>query len=137
MKIVLDEGATIPTQGSIGSAGYDLYASENTVVEARGRRKVRTGIHLQIPRGQAGIISHRSGMNGNYGIQAYGLIDSDYTGELLVTLFCHERYRDYKIQKGDRIAQITFVDVNNCSFEEVQELTDTNRGGNGHGSTGA
>jgi dUTP pyrophosphatase len=137
MKIVMDEGATLPTQGSIGSAGYDLYAMEPTVIEARGWNKVKTGVHMMIPRGQVGILSHRSGLNGSQGLQAYGVIDSDYRGEIVVTLFNQAPYRDYKIQKGDRIAQIVFMDVNNCTFEVVDDLNNTDRGEGGHGSTGA
>lgn len=136
MKIKLDEGATMPSTATDGSAGYDLYASEHTVIEARGRDRVKTGVHLAIPRGQVGILSHRSGLNGNYGLHAYGVIDSDFRGEIQVTLFNTERYRDYKVKKGDRIAQIVFIDINKCTFEETDDLGDTKRGDGGHGSTG-
>jgi dUTP pyrophosphatase len=132
---LLDENATQPTQGTPGSAGFDLYATSNHTVYHGALVRIPTGIALQIPEGYAGFIWPRSGMAIRYGFDTHaGLIDSDYTGEISVAGMNHGD-RPIEIKKGDRIAQIVFSPVM-ALMQLVNELDDTERGSGSFGSTG-
>jgi len=136
MKIIVKPGAKRPRHATKGSCGYDLASTKTLIIRPGCHAKVPTGIHMEVPRGEAGTISHRSGMNTKQGIQAYGRIDSDYIGEIYVTLYNNDPEHFIRIEDGDWIAQIVFVSVNHHTFEEVEELRRTERGDNGYGSTG-
>jgi len=136
MKIIVKPGAKRPRQATKGSCAYDLASTKTLQIPAGCHAKVPTGIHMEVPRSEAGTISHRSGMNSKQGIQAYGRIDSDYIGEIFVTLFNSDPSKPCYIEDGDWIAQIAFVTVNHHTFEEVKKLRTTERGEDGHGSTG-
>lgn len=134
MRIKLEEGATIPTKGTEGSAAYDIYSNEGCVVCPHSTRTICTGISLEIPRGYCGILTHRSGMNIK-GASVYGLIDSDFRQEVKVIMH-NNTDRFIEIDRGMRIAQLRFTEAVTTSFEVVDELTKTDRDG-GFGSTGA
>lgn len=139
MRIKLQEGAYKPERSTSGSVGYDLRSIEDVLLYPDTYTVVHTGVHVEIPTNIAGIISHRSGLNSNQGIQAYGTADPDYRGELKVTLFNNnptESGRVYQIKKGDKIAQIVFTKVWCPTLEVVDSLNETKRGECGHGSTG-
>lgn len=135
MRIKLQEGATMPKQSTKNAAGYDLYAMRDDTIYAGCFKKVPIGVHMEIPIGIVGTISHRSGMNSKQGIQAYGRVDADYRGEVSITLFNGDG-RALEIKKGDRIAQVVFVKIWSPSLEEAEELSETKRSSGGHGSTG-
>lgn len=138
MKIkLLDEKAVEPSYAKPGDAGADLYSIEDCIIHARGQRLVRTGIALEIPKGYFGLVRPRSGLATKHGIgiNTSGVIDSGYRGELSVTLINHTD-ENYRIQVHDRIAQIVFIPVFNPEFEIVSELSETERGDGGYGSTG-
>ena len=135
MRIKLQEGAEIPKQSTKNAAGYDICALRAGTIYAGCHKKIPTGVHMEIPIGIVGTISHRSGMNSKHGLQAYGRVDADYRGEISVTLM-NTGDRPYRYEKGDRIAQVVFVQIWSPVLEEVKELSVTKRGGGGHGSTG-
>jgi len=130
------KGEYIPQIAKEGDAGADLRASEDTVVPANGRCLVPTGISMAIPRGFVGLIWPRSGLAVKHGIDSgAGVIDSGYRGEIRVLLFNHSD-ADFKVTKGDRIAQILIQKVETPQFVQVEALEQTERGAGGFGSTG-
>ena len=136
----LKDNAIIPTYGSDGAAGADLYAClEQDVTIAPGETAfIPTGLSMMIPVGTAGLIYARSGMACKRGLapaNKVGVIDSDYRGEFIVVLHNHGT-QSQTVSHGERIAQLVITPVFTPGFEEVDELTDTERGTGGFGSTG-
>ncbi len=130
-----------PKYATPGSAGLDLSAciSEDIVVKPGEIVMVKTGIAIQIPhRGIGGFVFPRSGLSSKYGISlvnCVGVIDSDYTGELVCPVINHGN-GEYVIKCGDRIAQIVFLPVLKVNMQEADHLEATERGPGGFGSTG-
>ena len=141
MKIkLLSNLATVPTRGSEYAAGYDLYAAvpETTIIPANSVEKIPTDIAMEIPKGFAGLIMARSGLATKEGLRpanCVGLIDSDYRGEILVSLYNQSDFTQV-IEPKERIAQLVITPIIQAEFNEVDFLNDTNRGNNGFGSTG-
>ena len=132
----LNQNATLPTRGSGGAVGYDLYSTEELVVPPTHRALVGTGIAIVLPVGVYGRVAPRSGLAVKHGIQVgAGVIDPDYTGEIKVVLFNHGD-KDFEVKKGDRIAQLILERCETPEVEEVGEVKDTERGSKGFGSTG-
>lgn len=129
--------AVIPQFKTKGSAGADLYASEECYIRSGTTELVKTGISLAIPEGYCGLVQGRSGLSlkGNYHVKT-GTIDSDYRGEIGVIVSNADHSEDLIIAKGDRIAQILFIAVSQVDFIECDNLDDTERGSGGFGSTG-
>jgi dUTP pyrophosphatase len=135
----LDDRATIPTRAYAGDAGLDLYALEAAVLEPGERASIRTGIAVEIPEGLAGLVLPRSGLALRHGIalvNAPGLIDSGYRGEVRVLLLNTDRHDSCKLHAGDRIAQLVLVAHASPPVVEVQELSASDRGQGGFGSSG-
>ena len=129
-------GGSIPQYAHDGDAGADLTASEKTIIPARDRLLVATGIRLEIPQGHVGLIWPRSGLAVKKGIDCgAGVIDSHYRGEIKVLLFNHSD-NEFEIEPGDRIAQILIQKVERVQFNPVKELSETARSEGGFGSTG-
>jgi dUTP pyrophosphatase len=139
MKVkLLDSNAVVPTFANPGDAGADLYSVESVIINGRTQKLVRTGIALEIPLGYMGLIRPRSGLATKLGIgmNSSGVVDSGYRGEISVTLINHSD-KTHNISPGQRIAQIVFVPVvAGFGFEVVDELSETERGQGGYGSTG-
>jgi dUTP pyrophosphatase len=136
----LDARAKLPTRAHPGDAGLDLHALEGTVLWPGDRAQVRTGIAVEIPDGQAGLVLPRSGLAARHGIalvNAPGLIDAGYRGELQVLLLNTDRHEAFELKEGDRIAQLVLVEVSTPVLIEVEELTGSQRGAGGFGSTGS
>lgn len=132
------ENATLPTRGSVLSAGYDIYASEEAVIPAQGQGLVGTDISVAVPIGTYGRVAPRSGLAVKNGISTgAGVIDADYRGEVKVVLFNHAQ-KDFTIQKGDRIAQLVLEKIVMADIKQItaEELDITARGEGGFGSTG-
>ena len=129
--------AIVPTRGSDGAVGYDLYSSEDAVVPCQaGRALVGTGISISLPDGVYGRVAPRSGLAVKHCINVgAGVIDPDYTGEIKVVLFNHG-FKDFEIKKGDRIAQLVLERCETPPIEEISIVEDTERGSGGFGSTG-
>jgi dUTP pyrophosphatase len=136
----LDERARLPTRAHDGDAGLDLYALEPAVLAPGERASVPTGIAVEIPPGHAGLVLPRSGLAARHGISvvnAPGLIDSGYRGEVRVLLLNTDRARPFELGAGDRIAQLVLVRVALATPTEVDALGDSDRGAGGFGSSGS
>jgi dUTP pyrophosphatase len=136
----LDPRARVPTRAHAGDAGLDLYALEASVLAPGGRASVRTGLAIELPEGHAGLVLPRSGLAARHGIalvNAPGLIDSGYRGELLVLLLNTDRDKPFEIAAGDRIAQLVVIELEEVEVLEVDQLSGSARGAGGFGSTGA
>ena len=135
----LDLDLPLPQFAHAGDAGVDLYAREDTVLAPNGGRALMpTGIAIAIPLGYAGFVLPRSGLalhNGISVVNAPGLIDSHYRGELKVILINHGS-EPFVIARGDRVAQLVLAPVLRAAWREVDELDETERGSGGFGSTG-
>ena len=136
----LTDTAKTPTRGSEYAAGYDLYADvkENVQIKSHETVKIGTGLAMEIPDGYFGAIFARSGLAAKEGLRpanCVGVCDSDYRGEYIVAI--HNDSEETKtITAGERIAQLVVMPYLPVTFDEVTELTDTNRGEGGFGSTG-
>jgi dUTP pyrophosphatase len=132
--------ALLPKKGSDGASGYDLYAcvEEGTVtLERSGQpQRVMTGLAIEVPPGFEAQVRPRSGLSAQGVGVTFGTIDSDYRGELMVTLYLFGSQPSFTISHGDRIAQLVVTPVPEVLLEEVAELSPTERGDGGHGSTG-
>lgn len=135
MKIKLDPGAKAPTRAHETDAGLDLYAMEDRIVEAKGEATFRTGVHVQLPRGCAGLLVSKSGLNVNKSVTSTGLIDEGYSGEIAVKLYNHGGY-DVAIKAGDKISQLVIIPVRYEAVDIVEEISGGERGEAGFGSTG-
>ena len=136
----LDERAALPTRAYPGDAGLDLRALERATLAPGARAGVRTGIAVEIPPGRAGLVLPRSGLAARHGIalvNAPGLIDSGYRGELVVLLLNTDRHAEFTIAPGDRIAQLVLVRIETPAVVEVDTLAASQRGAGGFGSSGA
>jgi dUTP pyrophosphatase len=135
----LSDSARPPTRAHDGDAGYDLHAAEAAALGPGERASVGTGIAVAIPEGHAGLVLPRSGLAARHGISvvnAPGLIDAGYRGELRVLLLNTDREQPFEVVAGDRIAQLLVVRIEGPQLEEASELDETGRGGGGFGSTG-
>ena len=133
------EGAVLPTQAYEGDAGLDLAACERLELAPGERGVVGTGLAVAIPDGHAGLVLPRSGLAARHGItivNAPGLIDAGYRGEVKVVLLNTDPHEPFTIESGMRIAQLVVVDVPSVSVVEVDELEESERGAGGFGSSG-
>lgn len=136
MKINLDEGAYIPVRGYDADAGLDLRTPKRVVIYPNDSVTVNTGVHVEIPFGYFGKLESKSGLNVNYGIVSHGgVIDSGYTGPIVVKLYNHGKQK-YVFEEGDKIVQLIVQPCLLPMLELVDDLEDTYRGDNGFGSTG-
>ena len=135
----LSPNATIPTYGSPYAAGADLYsAMDEVVIKPHTTTLIKTGISLELPVGFAGLIYARSGLASKRGLapaNKVGVIDCDYRGEVMVALHNHSN-EEQTVARGERIAQLVITPYVTANFEEVDELSSTERGEGGFGSTG-
>lgn len=136
----LHEKAILPTYGSAEAAGADLYAClEETVTIAPGETAwIPTGLALEVPKGCAGLVYARSSLGVKRGLapaNKVGVIDSDYRGEIRVVLLNHSK-QTQQVEHGERMAQFLITPVITPVYEEANELTNTDRGAGGFGSTG-
>jgi dUTP pyrophosphatase len=131
--------AVAPSRAHDGDAGHDLHAAEALTLPAGARGSVGTGVAVAIPDGYAGLVLPRSGLAMRHGIalvNAPGLIDSGYRGEVRVLLLNTDRDAPFEIGVGDRIAQLVIVRHEAPELVEVKELGESVRGGGGFGSSG-
>ncbi|MBQ6546654.1 MAG: dUTP diphosphatase [Bacilli bacterium] len=136
----LDERATIPSYGSEYAAGFDLYAilDDELTIKSHETILVKTGLSMEIPIGYAGMIFARSGLATKKGLapaNKVGVVDSDYRGEVMVVLHNHSN-TSQTISNGERIAQMVIMPFYKAEFTVVDELSNTERGSGGFGSTG-
>ena len=135
----LDPAARLPVRAHDDDAGYDLHALDAARIEPGARAKLRTGIAIELAPGHAGLVVPRSGLAARHGIalvNAPGLIDAGYRGELQLLLLNTDRDAVFEIAPGDRIAQLVIVAVVTGEVVEVDALAATVRGEGGFGSSG-
>lgn len=137
---VLDDDLALPSYARLGDAGADLVAREAAdLAPGGGRALVATGIAISLPVGTAGFIQPRSGLALNHGVTCLntpGLIDSGYRDELRVLLVNLDPTEPYRVERGDRIAQLVVQRVETVVFVPVNDLGSSSRGLGGFGSTG-
>jgi dUTP pyrophosphatase len=144
---LVEPAAKAPTKMTVGSAGFDLYSAESIEIPPThcemdgqaevGRALVSTGLVVELPPGTVGRIASRSGLSVKANIEAgAGWIDSDYRGTVKVELKNFSS-KPYKVNLGDRIAQLVILPVVEVEVNVVADVRETSRGGGGFGSTGA
>ncbi len=129
----------VPVYAKPGDAGADLRSVEKLTLKAGSRALVRTGVSIALPDGYVALVHPRSGLAAKYGVTVLntpGTVDAGYRGEIMVTLYNTDS-EDFKIEVGDRIAQLLVQEVSRAKFVAVERLPDSSRGEQGFGSTGA
>jgi dUTP pyrophosphatase len=135
----VEHGATLPSRAHEGDAGLDLYACEAAHIGPGERWSVGTGIAVEIPDGHAGLVLPRSGLAKKHGIalvNAPGLIDSGYRGEIRVLLLNTDPAETFRVAAGDRIAQLVITPIALAEPIEASSLAESSRGDGGFGSSG-
>ena len=140
IKVMLDEGAKMPTRAHDDDAGLDLYSPIDFVIPGRSEwyecfKEVNTGVHIQIPKGYVGDVKSKSGLMMNNHVTTDGTVDAGYTGAIRVKLFNHG-LADVHIQKGQKIAQVVIKKIITPKPVLADSLEATDRGDNGFGSSG-
>lgn len=144
VDIVVDKNCVIPRYATAGSAAVDLRAaiSDPLVLRPECTAIIPTGLKMSIPSSMFGMIVPRSGLGIKHGIvlsNLVGIIDSDYTGEIMISAWNRnniESGKTFTINPGDRLCQMAFIPVVQVSFNQVESLNETQRGESGLGSTG-
>jgi len=137
--VKLKDEATLPSRAHEGDAGLDLHACEVAHIGPGERWSVGTGVAVEIPEGHAGLVLPRSGLAKRHGISLVnspGLIDAGYRGEVRVLLLNTDPAETFRVEAGDRIAQLTIAPIALAEPVEVEALSDTPRGDGGFGSSG-
>jgi dUTP pyrophosphatase len=135
----LKDGAVLPTRAHEGDAGLDLYACEAAHLGPGERWSIGTGVAVEIPAGYAGLVLPRSGLAREHGISLVnspGLIDSGYRGEVRVLLLNTDPADTFRVEPGERIAQLVIAPIAGIEPVEVGRLSETARGDGGFGSSG-
>lgn len=135
---ILNDRARIPSYGTEFSAGADLYAAESLQIDAGETKFVHTGLAVELPAGTVGLVFARSGLACKQDLapaNKVGVIDSDYRGEILVALHNHGSHTR-RVETGDRVAQLVIAPYYTADFAETEQLSGTERGEGGFGSTG-
>lgn len=135
----ISQDAITPSKQTQGAAAYDVYASVDVILKTGERKAVATGLKVEIPQGYYLSVRPRSGLaikNGITCINTPGTIDSDYRGEIFI-LMINLGNEDFPIKKGDRIAQLLLEKEISIDWQETDELSQTQRGEGGFGSTGS
>jgi dUTP pyrophosphatase len=133
------EGAHLPRRASDGAAGYDLFASLTGLAAvdlSADPMLIPTGIAIELPPGYEAQVRPRSGLAMQGVMVALGTIDADYRGEVLVTMYVYGSRQTFGVRNGDRIAQLVINRLPTVTVQQVENLSDTERGSGGFGSTG-
>ena len=135
----LQPQAIIPRRATPGATGFDLFAcidGDGVIELGRSPTRVGTGVAIEVPVGYDIQIRPRSGLSSRGIGVTFGTVDSDYRGEVMVTMYLFSPDATFEVKHGDRIAQMVITRVADLPLVEVEELTSTERGSGGHGSTG-
>lgn len=135
MKIKLDEGAFMPKREHKTDAGMDIRAIKDGIVRAHGSATFHTGVHIELPSEIMGDVRPKSGLMFNRDILTFGTVDEGYDGEVLIHMF-NLSEEDFKVRRGDKIAQLALVKVVYDDGEPADEIKGGDRGSAGFGSTG-
>lgn len=135
VRVKLDRGAMLPTRAHRSDAGLDLYAREPAIIKPGESRCFDTGVHMEIPKGYVGFLKSKSGLNVAHGLTSEGVIDSGYTGSIVVKLYNHGMFA-YVVDQGDKISQLVLLPIVTPELDVVDALEETDRGSKGFGSSG-
>lgn len=135
IKVKLDEGAFMPEKAHDADAGFDLRTPDDEYIGPRGSLVIDTGVHMAFPKGYVGFLKSKSGLNVKYGLRGEGVIDSGYTGAIIVKLYNDSEHL-HSFNRGDKVIQIVILPIPEVELKQVDSLEDTERGDNGFGSTG-
>jgi dUTP pyrophosphatase len=135
LKVALDDKALMPTKAHETDAGYDIYSPVCRTIIPKGSVIIDTGVHVDIPKGYVGMLKSKSGLNVKHGIISEGVIDSGYSGSIVVKL---NNLSDefYTIEKKDKITQLVVIPIAETELVQVESFAGGERGDNGFGSTG-
>jgi dUTP pyrophosphatase len=132
----LDKELPLPTHAYVGDAAFDLLSREEVMLEPGERKAIATGLTLEIPQGYVGLVWDKSGIAIKQGLKTLGgVVDSGYRGEVLVGIVNLSPVV-YTFKKGDKVAQMIIQKTEEVEIVEVDELSDTERGEKGFGSSG-
>lgn len=138
IRVMLDEGAKMPTKAHTADAGFDLYVPElercYTLMSGKGMI-IDTGVHMEIPEGYVGFIKSKSGLNVISGVTCEGVIDSGYTGSIIVKAYMNEENTKV-FEPGMKLTQIVILPIPDVELELTDSFKETERGNNGFGSSG-
>ena len=135
MRVKLDESAFMPARAHSTDAGYDLRTPVCVTVPAHGSACVNTGVHIELPPGKCAVVISKSGLYTKHDISSTGLIDEGFTGTIIVNLQNHSDM-DYTFLRGDKVSQFFITNYYDEVLELVSELSPSDRGDAGYGSTG-
>ena len=135
MKVLLDDGAFMPSKAHNTDAGYDLKTPTCVVLPPRGFVVIDTGVHIQLPPGKCAVVISKSGLYTNHRISSTGLIDEGFTGSIRIGLENHSD-EAYTFVRGDKISQFYITDYYAYDLEDAETLEDSERGSDGFGSSG-
>ena len=135
IRYLLDDGAYPIVRAHSTDAGFDIRSREAKLVRAGASAIFHPGVHVEIPHGCCGLIVSKSGLNVNHDITSTGLIDTSYTGEIVVKLY-NNGGEDYMVNVGDKISQLVILPCVMEACEQVESIQGGERGNNGFGSTG-
>ena len=140
LRVKLEDGAPLPRHAKSGDAGLDLTTRETVTIPPNTTRMVRTGIRAAIPEGYFGLLAPRSSMAAKRNVtlaNSPSVIDSGYRGEIMLALHNLDSRHAETVELGERVAQMVVVPFATCECVEVDELSETERGEGGFGSSGA
>lgn len=135
MKVKLDDGAFEPKRAHATDAGLDLMAMHGGCVKAGQTATFHTGVHVELPKGTAGVLLPKSGLMTRHDIITFGVVDEPYRGEIMVHMFNFGN-TDYTVNAGDKISQMLVIPARYEQVDIVEELSPGERGDAGFGSTG-
>lgn len=136
MKVIVDNGAYTPERAHSTDAGLDLKSPKGCYIPAGGSAIIRTGVHVELPEGCAGLLVSKSGLNTKFDITSTGLVDEQYQGEIVVKLYNHGK-TGYQVHAGDKVTQLVVIQVRYEPVEIVEEFdSESERGNSGFGSSG-
>lgn len=135
IKVVLDDGAFMPIKAHEEDGGFDLLTPIDCKVGYLGSATIDTGVHIAIPKGYVGFLKSKSGLNIKHNLVGEGVIDSGYTGSIVVKLY-NSSAESYDFRRGDKIIQLVVLPIPDVTLVETDRLDSTNRGDGGFGSSG-
>lgn len=136
---LLDGNTALPKYAHKSDAGIDLASTQSVVIKPFERVMIHCGFSLEIPSGYAGLVLPRSGLGAKHGVtlpNSPGLIDSGYRGEIMVPLINLDAHNEFRIEAGDRVAQLVIIKVPEVNLLQVDNLSESDRGNVGFGSSG-
>ena len=135
VNVMLENGAFMPEKAYELDAGFDIRTPRDVLINGVASVTIDTGVHIEIPKGYVGFLKSKSGLNVKHNLTGEGVIDSGFTGSIVVKLY-NNGYELHNFNKGDKIIQLVILPIPDVELNLVDSLTETERGNNGFGSTG-